>query len=197
MSGMLLAAGCRNHMPHSFTWFSTGNQSPSHPKPPEGGYYKNWDPYAATIEVTPVEDVNPVGTQHIFVATVKDKNGKPLPNRRVEWMISDGVGSIVEVDESGLRDSRGYKMDNRFAVSHTNNFKHVLTRGNDDPSRVLPHVTPAEVAAQVREAIDIAAPGGGYILASDHSLHDGIPVENILAMFRTGAEYGREVYRHA
>jgi hypothetical protein len=42
----------------------------------------------------------------------------------------------------------------------------------------------------VREAIEIAAPGGGYVLASDHSLHDGIPVENIRAMFRTGMECG-------
>jgi len=65
--------------------------------------------------------------------------------------------------------------------------------GNIDSSRTLPYGTPEEVAAEVREAIDIAAPGGGYILASDHSLHDGIPVENILVMFRTGAEYGRVV----
>jgi uroporphyrinogen decarboxylase len=47
------------------------------------------------------------------------------------------------------------------------------------------------VAAETREALDIAAPGGGYVLASDHSLHDGIPVENILALFKTGAEYGK------
>lgn len=67
--------------------------------------------------------------------------------------------------------------------------------GNIDSSGVLPYGAPAEVAAQVREAIDIAAPGGGFILASDHSLHDGIPVENIVEMFRVGAEYGREFYR--
>ena len=41
---------------------------------------------------------------------------------------------------------------------------------------------------------DIAAPGGGYVLASDHSLHDGIPVENITTMFKVGAEYGRAFY---
>ena len=34
----------------------------------------------------------------------------------------------------------------------------------------------------------------GYILASDHSLHDGIPVENITTMFQVGAEYGRKIY---
>jgi uroporphyrinogen-III decarboxylase len=48
--------------------------------------------------------------------------------------------------------------------------------GNIDSSRTLPYGTPADVAAEVREAIDTAAPGGGYILASDHSLHDGIPI---------------------
>ena len=66
--------------------------------------------------------------------------------------------------------------------------------GNIDSSRTLPFGTPQDVVREVREAIDIAAPGWGYVLASDHSLHDGIPVENILAMVRTGAEYGREIY---
>jgi len=66
--------------------------------------------------------------------------------------------------------------------------------GNIDSSRTLPYGTPEEVAAEVRQAIEIAAPGGGYILASDHSLHDGISVENIQAMFRAGADYGREYY---
>ncbi len=66
--------------------------------------------------------------------------------------------------------------------------------GNIDSSRTLPFGSPEDVAAEVREAIDIAAPGGGYILASDHSLHDGIPVENILEMFKVGAEYGGACY---
>ncbi len=129
------ALGCRESMPHSFTWPATGDTVQTHPKPPEGGYYTNWDPFAATIELEPVKDVNPVNTQHILVATVRDKDGKPLPNRRVEWIVSNGsVGDIVEVDESGFRASRGYKVDNHFAVSHTNNYAHVLDRGNDDPS---------------------------------------------------------------
>lgn len=130
-----LMQGCSSHMPHSFTWPSTRPTMQTHPKPPEGGYYKNWDPHAVTLEVTPINDVNPVQTQHVLVATIRDKNGKPLPNRRVEWIISEGsVGDIVEVDESGVRMSRGYKVTNHFAVSHTNNRNHKLTRGNNDPS---------------------------------------------------------------
>ena len=61
--------------------------------------------------------------------------------------------------------------------------------GNIDSSRTLPFGTPEDVRAEVREAIEIAAPGGGYILASDHSLHDGISVENILALFDEGVRY--------
>ncbi len=62
--------------------------------------------------------------------------------------------------------------------------------GNIDSSRTLPYGTPAEVEAEVREALRVAAPGGGYVLASDHSLHDGIPPENILALRDTGLAYG-------
>ncbi|MHC4982064.1 MAG: DUF7507 domain-containing protein [Planctomycetota bacterium] len=126
--------GCRDHYPHSFA-LSGGDISRVHGEPAEGGYYEDWDPYAASVEVTPGVSVNPVGTQHMLIATVKDKDGKPLPNRRVEWIIPDGgVGAIVEVDESGWRNSRGHKVTSRFAVSHTNNCEHVLTRGNDDPA---------------------------------------------------------------
>jgi uroporphyrinogen decarboxylase len=62
--------------------------------------------------------------------------------------------------------------------------------GNIDSSRTLPYGTPEDVRVEVREALDVAAPGGGYILASDHSLHDGIPVENIVALFDEGSKYG-------
>ena len=33
-----------------------------------------------TVEVTPVEDTNPTKTQHTFIATVFDRDGRPLPN---------------------------------------------------------------------------------------------------------------------
>jgi len=137
MTGLFVVAmsGCRDFMPHSATWGAGGDVQYTHAKPPEGGYYTNWDPYAVTLEVTPMEDVNPVRTQHVLVATVKDKDGKPLPNRRVEWIVAEGsVGDIIEVDESGVRASRGYKVTEKFAVSHTNNYKHVLDRGTDAPA---------------------------------------------------------------
>jgi len=62
--------------------------------------------------------------------------------------------------------------------------------GNIDSSRTLPFGSMAQIEAETREALRIAAPGYGYILASDHSLHDGIPVPNILLMFETARKYG-------
>jgi uroporphyrinogen decarboxylase len=68
--------------------------------------------------------------------------------------------------------------------------------GNIDSSGTLPFGSPEEVRAEVRQAIADAAPGGGYILASDHSLHDGIPIANIEAMFDEGMKAGSGIYSH-
>ena len=62
--------------------------------------------------------------------------------------------------------------------------------GNIDSSRTLPFGTLEQIEAETREALRIAAPGFGYILASDHSLHDGIPVRNIQLMFEVARKYG-------
>ena len=62
--------------------------------------------------------------------------------------------------------------------------------GNIDSSRTLPFGSEEDVAEEVREALRIGMPGGGYVLASDHSLHDGIPVANILRMFEVAREEG-------
>jgi uroporphyrinogen decarboxylase len=66
--------------------------------------------------------------------------------------------------------------------------------GNIDSSGTLPFGTPEEVRAEVKQAIADGSSNGGYILASDHSLHDGIPIENIQAMFDQGLQTGSEVY---
>jgi uroporphyrinogen decarboxylase len=50
-------------------------------------------------------------------------------------------------------------------------------------------VTVDDVVAEVRERIDVLAPGGGYVLASCNHMIDVKP-ENIVAMFDTAREYG-------
>jgi uncharacterized repeat protein (TIGR01451 family) len=105
----------------------------THAKPPGPSYYANFDPHAVRLEVRPVVATNPVRTQHVLIATVYDEKGQPRRNRRIEWMV-EGVGNIVEVDESGIFPGRGYKVDNRYAVSYTNYHEHRITRGNLTPN---------------------------------------------------------------
>jgi uroporphyrinogen decarboxylase len=51
--------------------------------------------------------------------------------------------------------------------------------------------TPEDVEREALECLRIAAPGGGYILATDHSLHDDIPTDNIRAYIEAAKKYGR------
>lgn len=104
----------------------------THAKPPGCGYWANFDKHACRIECRPIEATNPVGTQHVLIATIYDEKGEPRRNRRVEWMI-EGVGNIIEVDESGFFPGRGYKVDNKYAVSYTDYCEHTFDRGNLDP----------------------------------------------------------------
>jgi len=63
--------------------------------------------------------------------------------------------------------------------------------GGVDTQRVLPKGTTEEVKAEVRRRIRDFAPGGGYILGAVHDIQPDVPVENIIAMYEAGREYGR------
>ena len=63
--------------------------------------------------------------------------------------------------------------------------------GAVDTQRVLPNGTPEEVRTEVRRRVEDLAPGGGYILGAVHNIQPGVPVENIIAMYEAGEEYGR------
>ncbi|HHW48846.1 MAG TPA: hypothetical protein GXX14_09550 [Clostridiaceae bacterium] len=68
--------------------------------------------------------------------------------------------------------------------------------GNIDLDYVLTFAQPHEVEETVKRTIDVAAPGGGYILSTCNSLIEAIPPENALAMYKTAHEYGvyKKVY---
>jgi len=125
-------AGC-SYNPGYFPYLlPPGHITQEHAKPRGPGYFKNFDPKACKLEVCPGPQVTaPLGSQIVLVATVYDADGQPRRSRRVEWMI-DGPGNIVEADESGLYPGRGYKVDNKYAVSYTSYITKTITRGNDD-----------------------------------------------------------------
>ena len=62
--------------------------------------------------------------------------------------------------------------------------------GNIECGWLLSSGTPAEVEAAVRHAIDVAAPGGGYILCESNSIHPGVDPVNFITMMRTAKACG-------
>ena len=68
--------------------------------------------------------------------------------------------------------------------------KDLIFCGAIDTHRVLPFGTPEEVRAEVKRIIDILGEGGGYMLASVHTILDDVPAENILAMVDAVEEFG-------
>lgn len=133
--GLMSLTGCfgvsqnPSYFPHLLP---TGDIIRTHAKP-GFGYYSDFDKHACRLEVRPLESTNPVQTQHVIVATIYDECGKPRRHRRIEWML-EGVGNIVEVDESGFFPGRGYKVDNKYAVSYTDYCEHRVTMGNQNPN---------------------------------------------------------------
>ncbi|MCW4020852.1 MAG: uroporphyrinogen decarboxylase family protein, partial [Candidatus Bathyarchaeota archaeon] len=61
--------------------------------------------------------------------------------------------------------------------------------GNVDASVILPLGSHEEITSQIKECIETAAPGGGYIFASDHSIHPGIPENRAKFLFETAEKY--------
>lgn len=104
----------------------------THAKPPGKGYYADFDPYSCRVEVRPKVNNQQVGGTQVYIATVYDQTGAARRGRRVEWML-EGPGHILEVDEGGIFADRGYKVNEKYAVSTTNDFEHKFDRGNKDP----------------------------------------------------------------
>ena len=130
----LRSPGARTTPATSRISFPAATSQQEHAKPGGHGYFKNFDPKACKLEVysRPAGSPRRSARRSCSSRTVFDKDGQPRRSRRVEWMI-DGPGNIVEADESGLYPGRGYKVDNKYAVSYTSYTTKTITRGNDDP----------------------------------------------------------------
>lgn len=55
--------------------------------------------------------------------------------------------------------------------------------GGADTRDILPHGSPEDVQANVRELVDIWKPGGGYVFQQVHNVLADVPPENVIAMF--------------
>jgi uroporphyrinogen decarboxylase len=62
--------------------------------------------------------------------------------------------------------------------------------GNVDNKVTMSTGTPDDIEREVKECLGIGMPGGGYILSTDHSIHDGMPYESVMAYVEAGRKHG-------
>lgn len=82
----------------------------------------------------------------------------------------------VQVSAAGM-DARGLK--ERFGEQIS------FWGGGVDTQHTLPFGSPDDVRREVRERLEIFAPGGGFVFNTIHNVQPRTPVENILAMYET------------
>lgn len=68
--------------------------------------------------------------------------------------------------------------------------KRIVFCGAIDTQKVLPHGTTEEVKQEVRRVINILGKGGGYMVATVHTVMNEVPAENVLAMVDAVEEHG-------
>jgi uroporphyrinogen decarboxylase len=68
--------------------------------------------------------------------------------------------------------------------------KRLCPIGNINNKTTMVSGTPEDVRREALECLRIAAPGGGFVLATDHSLHDDIPLANIRAYIEVAKQHG-------
>jgi uroporphyrinogen-III decarboxylase len=67
----------------------------------------------------------------------------------------------------------------------------VCLKGYGDLLYVIKMGTPQDVENMVRKAMEIAAPGGGFIFGTSDSIREGTPRENVRMYFEAARKYGK------
>lgn len=101
------------------------------------------------------------------------------------WPILD---DLIEVGFDGIHPIQPQCMDIAEVKEYLGGRACIL--GNIDCRDLLPFGTEEEVELTVKETIEKAAAGGGYIISSSNSIHPGCKPENYIAMVKAAHKYG-------
>ena len=64
--------------------------------------------------------------------------------------------------------------------------------GGVDTQHTLPFVKPDDIRAEVRRNLEIFSRNGGYVFNTIHNVQQGVPVENLMAMYETAQAFKGE-----
>jgi uroporphyrinogen decarboxylase len=101
------------------------------------------------------------------------------------WQILD---DLLEVGFDGIHPIQPQCMDISEVKEYLKDKACII--GNIDCQELLPNGSTDEVDRIVKETINTASPGGGYIISSSNSIHPGVRPENYIAMIEAVHKYG-------
>lgn len=111
---------------------------------------------------------------------VKHSDGNLMPI--LEMIVATGIDALNPIEPAAGMDIGLIKQ--RYG-------DRIALVGNIDCGYLLCQAPVAEVRHVTRKTIEIAAPGGGYLLSSSNSIHSSVRPENFLAMVETLREFGQ------
>lgn len=97
-------------------------------------------------------------------------------------LVECGIDGLHPVERAAGMDLRKVKEKYKGKLTPIGNVNNKITMVSDDPE---------DVKKEVLECINEAAAGGGYIISTDHSIHDLIPLENVKCLVETIKQYGK------
>jgi uroporphyrinogen decarboxylase len=125
--------------------------------------------------------------------------------KRMAELIHENGGYVFHHNDGAIRDIIPTMIDAGIDVLNPiqwvcrgmerNALKHdfgdkIIFHGAVENQRILPFGTVDEVRNEVIENINTLGKNGGYIIAPCHNLQVVSPVENVVAMYETGYEFG-------
>ena len=102
----------------------------------------------------------------------------------IDDFVEIGVDILNPIQTSAGKMANLEELKSRFG-------KNLVLCGAIDTQHVLPFGTPDEVRQKVRRVINALGQGGGYMVASVHTIMQEVPAENILAMVDAVEEFGQ------
>ena len=139
--------------------------------------------------------INPRHYREIFLPHLRELVDTILSLGKPVVLHSDGyimpfLPDLVETGISGLNPiQQSANMD--LAQVKAEYGDRLCLVGNVDNYNIMERGTPEQVEAAVKECIQAAGAGGGYILASDHTMHEPISAENVRAFVEAGHKWGQ------
>ena len=145
------------------------------------------------------------------ICSVETLNSLYFPSleRAIEPLLAAGIRMIWHCDgdirpildrliRMGMSGFQGFQEETGCTLEHVSARRNrdgekLVLLGSVSVTTTLPYGTVEEVRADVERCFRVAAPGGGFAIASTSSILPETPLENIVAMYEHSRSFGRSI----